>query len=136
MGHFWAVMPLATIPRDQSSAVLAILVTADVTCRETALEIASALAYLHSLNILHGDLSGGNILLTSSNKDTRKYTCKVLLASANARSGRAALCAMMLRMLDCKCELAGLQNSTPLVISQRGASRAQTQHICLSAHAD
>ncbi|CAK0736720.1 hypothetical protein CVIRNUC_000792 [Coccomyxa viridis] len=45
--------------------------------RETALEIASALAYLHSLNILHGDLSGGNILLTSSNKDTRKFTCKV-----------------------------------------------------------
>ena len=46
-------------------------------CRETAKEIASALAYLHSLNILHGDLSGGNILLTSSNKDPRKFTCKV-----------------------------------------------------------
>ncbi len=45
--------------------------------RETAKEIASALAYLHSLNILHGDLSGGNILLTSSNKDPRKFTCKV-----------------------------------------------------------
>ena len=48
-----------------------------MVCRETAKEIASALAYLHSLNILHGDLSGGNILLTSSNKDPRKFTCKV-----------------------------------------------------------
>ncbi|KAK9915712.1 hypothetical protein WJX75_003037 [Coccomyxa subellipsoidea] len=45
--------------------------------RETALEIASALAYLHNINILHGDLSGGNILLTSSSKDHRKFTCKV-----------------------------------------------------------
>ncbi|BDA44406.1 probable mitogen-activated protein kinase kinase kinase 11 at C-terminar half [Coccomyxa sp. Obi] len=45
--------------------------------RETALEIASALAYLHDINILHGDLSGGNILLTSSSKDARKFTCKV-----------------------------------------------------------
>jgi serine/threonine protein kinase len=45
--------------------------------RDTALEIASALAYLHNLNILHGDLSGGNILLTSSSKDSRKFTCKV-----------------------------------------------------------
>ncbi len=41
------------------------------------MEIASALAYLHNINILHGDLSGGNILLTSSSKDTRKFTCKV-----------------------------------------------------------
>ena len=73
--------------------VLKTLLTADVTCRETALEIASALAYLHSLHILHGDLSGGNILLTSSNKDSRKFTCKVRLPSANACSGRAALCA-------------------------------------------
>lgn len=45
--------------------------------RWTALEIASALAYLHTINILHGDLAGGNILLTSSNKDARKFTCKV-----------------------------------------------------------
>lgn len=62
--------------------VLVNVLTADVLCRETALEIASALAYLHSLNILHGDLSGGNILLTSSNKDSRKFTCKVPLPSA------------------------------------------------------
>jgi serine/threonine protein kinase len=46
-------------------------------CRAAALEIASALAYLHDLNILHGDLAGGNILLTSSNKDQRRFTCKV-----------------------------------------------------------
>ena len=53
-----------------------------MVCRETAKEIASALAYLHSLNILHGDLSGGNILLTSANKDPRKFTCKVGMHSS------------------------------------------------------
>ena len=58
--------------------------------RETSLEIASALAYLHDLNILHGDLAGGNILLTTSNKDPRRFTCK-----ARARSDAPAprLCA-------------------------------------------
>ena len=136
MGDFWAVMLLATIPWNESNAGLAILLTADVICRETALEIASALAYLHSLNILHGDLSGGNILLTSSNKDTRKFTCKVPVPSANARSGRSALCTMMLRVLDCRYKLVELQSNTPLVVWRRGASRAQTQHIYMSAHAN
>ena len=44
--------------------------------RQTAREIASALTYLHSLDILHGDLSGGNILLASSNKDVRGFVAK------------------------------------------------------------
>ena len=46
-------------------------------CRATAREIASAMSYLHSLDILHGDLSGGNILLASSNQDDRSFTAKV-----------------------------------------------------------
>lgn len=44
--------------------------------RQTAREIASALTYLHQLDILHGDLSGGNILLASSNKDPRGFVAK------------------------------------------------------------
>ena len=134
MGYSRAVMLPATITCDESSAVLAVFLTADVTCRETALEIASALAYLHSLNILHGDLSGGNILLTSSNKDTRKFTCKVLLASASAGSGRAALCAMMLHVSDTRRQCIECGDIPPL-IWRRKASRAQTQHICMPAHA-
>ncbi|KAL3138629.1 hypothetical protein ABBQ32_006391 [Trebouxia sp. C0010 RCD-2024] len=43
----------------------------------TAQEIAAALAYLHSLDVLHGDLTGSNILLTSSCKDSRAFTVKV-----------------------------------------------------------
>ena len=43
----------------------------------TAQEIASALAYLHKLDVLHGDLTGNNILLATSHKDTRGFTVKV-----------------------------------------------------------
>ena len=35
------------------------------------------MSYLHSLDILHGDLSGGNILLASSDMDARNFTAKV-----------------------------------------------------------
>ena len=34
------------------------------------------MCYLHSLDILHGDLTGGNILLISSNKDLRGFIAK------------------------------------------------------------
>ena len=129
MGYFWAVLLLATIPWNESSAMLAILLTADVTCRETALEIASALAYLHSLNILHGDLSGGNILLTSSNKDTRKFTCKVPLPSANARSGSAALCAMMLRVPDYRCKCVECRSTLLLMCPMESPDTAHL-HAC------
>lgn len=45
--------------------------------RNTAREIVAAMTYLHSLDILHGDLTGGNILLVSSNKDKRGFIAKV-----------------------------------------------------------
>ena len=32
----------------------------------TALELATALAYLHGVDIMHGDLTGGNVLLHSA----------------------------------------------------------------------
>lgn len=44
---------------------------------ETAKEIAAALAYLHKVDVLHGDLTGNNILLASSHKDFRAFTVKV-----------------------------------------------------------
>lgn len=43
----------------------------------TAREIAAALAYLHTRDVLHGDLTGNNILLASSRKDKRAFTVKV-----------------------------------------------------------
>ena len=45
--------------------------------RATALEIAAALAYLHGLDLLHGDLTGGNILLSSSHVNERGFCAKV-----------------------------------------------------------
>ncbi|KAA6422720.1 MAG: mixed lineage kinase, partial [Trebouxia sp. A1-2] len=46
----------------------------------TALELANALAYLHSVDVMHGDLTGGNVLLHSSPitpADPRGFIVKV-----------------------------------------------------------
>ncbi|KAG2489421.1 hypothetical protein HYH03_012059 [Edaphochlamys debaryana] len=43
----------------------------------TAREVAAAMTYLHSRNILHGDLTGSNVLLTASDRDERHFTAKV-----------------------------------------------------------
>ena len=45
----------------------------------TARDIASAMAFLHSHNILHGDLTAGNILCASkspTDEDVRDFTAK------------------------------------------------------------
>ena len=51
----------------------------------TAREIAAGMAYLHADNILHGDLTAGNILLISSPKDCRQFAAKVCLHSIQHR---------------------------------------------------
>ena len=46
----------------------------------TALELAKALAYLHGLDIMHGDLTGGNVMLHSApvtSADPRGFVVKV-----------------------------------------------------------
>ena len=44
----------------------------------TAIEIAGAMSYLHSLDILHSDLNGNNILLISNTGiDDRPFSVKV-----------------------------------------------------------
>ena len=45
---------------------------------QTLQEIAAAMHYLHSHGIVHGDLTGGNVLLTSSDKDARGFSSKVV----------------------------------------------------------
>ena len=47
------------------------------TARHDSGVLCSAMAYLHSLDILHGDLSGNNILLACNNDDQRGFTAKV-----------------------------------------------------------
>lgn len=48
----------------------------------TAREVASGMAHLHSMNILHGDLTSLNVLLTSSDLDSRGFIAKVSQSSA------------------------------------------------------
>lgn len=43
----------------------------------TAREVAAAMSYLHHKNILHGDLTGGNVLLTAAPAEARGFTAKV-----------------------------------------------------------
>jgi len=45
---------------------------------QTLQEIAAAMHYLHAQGIVHGDLTGGNVLLTSSDKDARGFSAKVV----------------------------------------------------------
>lgn len=48
----------------------------------TALELATALAFLHGMGIMHGDLTGGNVLLQSAPvtpTDPRGFIVKVQL---------------------------------------------------------
>lgn len=51
----------------------------------TAREVAAAMSYLHHKNMLHGDLTGNNVLLTAAPAEQRGYTAKV-------RSGRGSIC--------------------------------------------
>lgn len=56
----------------------------------TALELATALAYLHSVDIMHGDLTGGNVLLHSAPVtpgDSRGFIVKVLLCHSAQQMG-------------------------------------------------
>lgn len=45
--------------------------------RQTARELASAMCYLHGRGMLHGDLNGCNVLLSSTSRDARGFTVKV-----------------------------------------------------------
>ena len=50
----------------------------DLSCIiRTAKEVAGAMAYLHSMDMLHGDLTGSNILLCASDVDERGFVAKV-----------------------------------------------------------
>ncbi len=45
-----------------------------------AIDIAAGMSYLHSINLLHGDLKTANVLLKScplSDGNPRGFTCKV-----------------------------------------------------------
>ena len=44
---------------------------------QTAVEIGRAMTFLHSHDIIHGDLTGNNVLLTKSDKDKRGFVAIV-----------------------------------------------------------
>lgn len=58
-----------------------------INIMRTATEIAGAMSYLHSLDILHSDLNGNNILLISNTGiDDRPFSVKVCLVSLSSPS--------------------------------------------------
>lgn len=58
--------------------------------------LADAMAYLHDRDIIHGDLCGGNVLLTSCDSVPHRFTCKVWGKPASQRqswsTGTLAMC--------------------------------------------
>lgn len=45
------------------------------------IDVAAGMDYLHSLGVINGDVKPANILLKSTNADTRGFTCKVCVTS-------------------------------------------------------
>ena len=59
----------------------------------TVREVASGMAHLHSMNILHGDLTSLNVLLASSDIDNRSFIAKVSGVTSPACVCAACVCA-------------------------------------------
>ena len=74
---------MAARTTSQKRSMLTLRAQADlVAIRNTAREIARGMNYLHSMDVLHGDLTAGNILLSSSGAvDRRGFIAKVLHAA-------------------------------------------------------
>ena len=56
------------------------------------MDIASGMAYLHSVGILHGDLKSANVLLKSTATDLRGYSCKIADFGCGKAQSHLSLC--------------------------------------------
>lgn len=84
----------ASVPAMSSAACPACPVTAPtrgLSAPSLTQDIASALAFLHSRSMIHGDLSGGNVLLVTDGDDPRGFHAKVgMCADELCMPGRGA----------------------------------------------
>lgn len=117
--------------KPQTLAILAGAPDLDGILR-TAIEIVDALCYLHKANVLHGDLTGNNILLASSEADDRRFTVKVselVIVQWHVRASGVHLHSPFATMMDifattacqCTCNLVIHQcNTFPILRTNRG----------------
>ena len=51
------------------------------TLRKIMIALSAGVDYLHTADMIHGDLKSANVLLKSTGTDARGFTCKVSLLS-------------------------------------------------------
>jgi serine/threonine protein kinase len=95
-----------------------------------AAEVASAMAYLHSRNVVHGDLCGSNVMLTTDKGKPAGFTAKVLLVERSTNAPDATLRTsgvspdMMLHMSTPGWHLAGLGLWSQITARRPAADRS------------
>ena len=91
----------------------------------TAKDIACAMAYIHSKDIIHGDLRGDSLGLESSDQDQRKFIAKVMDFDVAVKAQDVPVA--------CNTMIAGFTHMAPEMIIDRKVTKVSFSHLMARA---